>query len=125
MRSIPKIIANVLLTETPATELFGEINKYNPKPTHAAIEIPSSKYTKHPAVNLIKNIKTMEKMMAMGMEARSIGHTLERDTNLPCQVSSPTADSNLALIVYEVGKQMVFLIEVVSYILTAIVLSAF
>jgi len=64
-------------------------------------------------------------MMAIGMAARRIGQTLERETNLPCQVYYPTADYNLALIVYEFGKQIVFLIGVVSYTRTAIVLSAF
>ena len=56
----------------------------------------------------------IERIMAIGIAARSIGQTLDRETNFPCQVYSPTADYNLALIVYEVGKHIVFLSYEVS-----------
>lgn len=110
IKRTPITIAKVLLTDTPATELFGVTNKKIPNPAQAAMEIPSNKYTKHPAVSLIKNIKIIEKMIAIGIAARSIGQTLERETNLPCQVYSPIADDSLAFIVYELGKHIVFLI---------------
>ena len=69
-------------------------------------------------------MKMIESTIAIGIAAKRMGHTLPKAAILPCQVSDPIAEAIFFCKFSDVGTQTVFLTGVVSYMLTAISLSA-
>lgn len=64
-------------------------------------------------MNLMNNMKTTERKIAIGIEAKSIGQTLAIDITFPYQDYPPIALDTFFCKVSDEGKQIVFLKGVV------------